>query len=262
MSGRGVHSQRVVTAGLLLLACAGCHTSMRRAPNFDERLARIMSVAVMPPDVEVIEHAFKGSGRQLREEEDPVRFNLASITTRLLAEHGMTARRAGFEESALREKPDLRFRLTQLQEAFAREMGEAYQDETIRRSKAFQAEHSLGSDVNVFSDRDQVDGLVFIRVRGVRESEGQKRLDFFLDTLIGITTGVWEDPGSGESALIQIGLVDGTTGDVLWSDMGTTADFDGMSMEKTIERMIGGMTPGKQKAEEKKGRNQSWKNDE
>jgi len=259
---RGAHLQRLATAGLLLLACAGCHTSMRRAPNFDERLARIASVAVMPPDVEVFEHAFKGSGRPLREDEAVVRFNLASITTRVLAGQGMTARRADLEESALREKPDLRFRLTQMQEAFAREMGEAYQDETMRRSKAFQAEHSLGPDVNVFSDRDQVDGLVFVRVKGVKESEGQRRLDFFLDTLIGITTGVWEDPGSGESAVIQIGFVDGTTGHVLWSDMGTSPDFDGMSMEKTIERMIGGMTPGKKKEEEKKGRNQSWKSDE
>ena len=236
---------------------------MRKAPNFDARLARIASVAVMPPDVEVREHAFKGSGSQLRQEEDPVRFNLASITTRLLAEHGITAKRAGLEESALKEKPDLRFKVTQLQEAFAREMGEAYQDESMRRSKAFQAQHSLGPDVNVFSDREQVDGLVFVRLEGVQQSEGQRKLAFFLDTLIGITTGVWEDPGSGESAVVQVGLVDGTTGDVLWSDMGRAADFDGMSMENAIERMIGGMTPGKKKEKkEKKERNQSWKADE
>lgn len=259
MTGRGASSRRLVAVGLLVVACAGCSTSARKAPNFMERRARIGSVAVMPPDVEVIEHAFKGSGRHLREDEERARFNLTSITTRLLADQGVTAKRAGLEESALREKPDLRFKLTQLQEAFAREMGEAYEKEMMRRSKAFQSKHSLGSDVNVFSDRAQVDGLVFVKVKGVRESEGQRKFGFFLDTLIGITTGVWEDPGSGEAALVQIGLVDGTTGDVLWSDMGTAMNLDGMSMENTIERMISGMTPGKKKTKEKKERNQSWK---
>jgi len=261
MSGRGVSLRWLAAAALLFVACSGCYSTMRKSPRFEERRARIASVAVMPPDTEVIEHAFKGSGRRLREDEDRVRGNLALITTRVFVDQGLTAKRANLEEPALKEKPELRFKLTQVQEAFAREMGEAYQEETMRRSKAFKAEHSLGPDVNVFSDRDQVDGLVFIRVKGVRQSEGQQKLGFFLDTLIGITTGVWDEPGSGENAVVQIGLVDGTTGDVLWSNMAQTMDFDGMSMEKTIDRMIEGMTPGKKKTDEKKERNQSWKTD-
>jgi hypothetical protein len=259
MSGRGASSQRLVSVGLLLVACSGCSSTMRKAPDFEERRARIESVAVMPADVEVLEHAFKGSGKRLREDEEIVRLNLVSMAARVLSEQGVDARKANLDEPALKEKPELRFKLTQIQEAFAREMGEAYEKETMRRSKAFQSRHSLGSDVNVFSDRAQVDGLLFVRVKGVRESEGQRKFGLFLDTLIGVTTGAWPDPASGEAAVVQIGLVDGTTGDVLWSDMGTAMNFDGMSMEKTIERLTTGMTPGKRKVNEKKERNQSWK---
>jgi hypothetical protein len=254
MRGHRASSRRIAGLVLVLLACAGCYTTARRAPNFEKRRARIRSVAVIPPDVEVIEHAFKGSGRRLREAEDQVRLNVALMTARLLTERGVAAKQASLEESALKEKPDLRFKLTQMQTAFAREMGKAYQHETMRRSKAFKSEHTLGPSVNVFADRDQVDGLVFVRVRGVRQSEGQRSFVLFTDTLFAVATGVWQDPGSGEAAIVQIGLVDGTTGDVLWSDMGRTLDLNGMSTQRAIKQMIKGMTPGTKTKEEKEVR--------
>jgi hypothetical protein len=233
---------------------------MRKHPQFEERRARIASVAVMPPDVEVIEQAFRGSGKPLREDEDRVRFNLASIAARVLVEQELNAKRANLEEPALKENPELRFKLTQIQEAFARVMGKAYRREHVSRSTAFKVEYTLGPGVNFFANHAQADGLFFIRMKGGSESKGLRRLDFALDTLSGVATGVWPDPESGERAFVQVGLVDGTTGDVLWSDMARAEDLDGRSMEKAIERMIEGMTPGKKK-KETKGRNQPWKTD-
>jgi len=260
MSRRGVSLRGLTAAALLFVACSGCYSTMRKHPQLEERRARIASVAVIPPDVEVIEHAFKGSGKRLREDEDRVRGNLASLTMRVLEDQGLTAKRANLEEPALKEKPELRFKLTQVQEAFTREMGEAYQREMMRRSKAFKAEHSLGPGVNVFAEHAQADGLVFIRMRGFHESKGQRGMDYTLAVALAVATGVYADPGSGEGAVVQVGLVDGATGDVLWCNMRRATDLDGMSMEKAVQRMMKGLASGKKK-EEKKERNQSWKTD-
>jgi hypothetical protein len=234
MTGRIRCVQWRVALVILTVWLAGCVSTMRKSPRLEERRKTISTVAEMPPDVEIIEDAFKGAGKRLRDDEDHARIRLRTVVTKAIEKRGYRVRDAKLDEAHFREEPDLRFKTTQIQEAFARTMREAYETRSMERSKAFHYERTLGPDVNVFADRAGVDALLFVRMNGFKKSAGQRGMDL----LEAITLGYMQP---GEACVVEVALVDGTTGDLLWSNMGQVEDIDGFMMSLKVKGLINGL---------------------
>jgi hypothetical protein len=211
----------VVLCGFLL---SGCLTTVRRHPDFEQRMASISTVAVIPPEVQIVEIAFKGDNKRLTDEEEAIEHCLTEAVERQLRILGFTVKKSLLDEEHFEEDSDLRFETTQIKEAFGKALDEMYEKEQMWKSKARKYERSLGPDVNRFADHAEVDALVFSRMLGFSKSGGEQAKDVFMAVAIGVALGAYVQPAPSEGLILQVALVDGTTGDILWANTASVVD--------------------------------------
>lgn len=224
---------------LLAVLASGCVTSARQHPDFLERRAGIKSVAVIPPEAEVLQVAFKGDNMRLRDEEQRIEACLPGVIERALAEQGFTVKESGLDEASFEEDPELRFETTKINDAFDQALTEMYQDDLMWKSKALKYERSLGPDVNQFADLAGVDGLFFAKLVGFEKSSGERKKDVFTAVLLSAAAMSYVEPAAEKGASIYIALVDGASGDILWANkLTTTEEFRNCSQRRHIEKMF------------------------
>jgi hypothetical protein len=104
----------------------------------------------------------------------------------------------------------------------------------------------LGPAVNRSADHADVDGLVFAKMAGFKKSGGEIAKDVTMTIMIAVATlgsVVAIQPSKGAS--LQVALVDGATGDILWANTaGTTGDFEGSGLEQMVKTLFEGF-PGR-----------------
>jgi len=229
-----------VTAIALMLA--GCTTTVRKHPEFAQRRAKIANVAVLPPDVEVVRVVFKGDNQLLNEEAARIRSRLPDLIAAAMRKQGFTVKEAGLDEQHFAEKPDLRFQTTQLQDAFARADQQMFKVVQMSKSEAENYKTTLGTDVITIADHADVDALVVAKMNGFKKSGGEIAKDVAITVLIAVATlgnAVATQPTKGAS--LQVALVDGTTGDILWANTaGTAGDFEDSGLGAMVEQVFKG----------------------
>lgn len=232
---------RLAAAAILAVVFAsGCYTTARQHPDFAQRRAGISTVAVIPPEISVIQHVFKGDDKPLPEEEAKIRGCLPSIIERTLVKHGFTVKDANLDEKDFEEDPDLRFETTQIKEAFNQALSEMYERDMMRKSKARKYERSLGPDVNQFADQADVDAIFFSKLNGFRKSKGERTRDYILAFAMAVAVGSYTvDAGPGHGASLYVGLVDGTNGDILWANkLVTVEEYGGCSQGRLLKKLF------------------------
>ena len=224
-------------AATLLVVLAGCTTTARQHPEFAARRARITTVAVMPPEVAFVRRVFKGDDEPLLAETDATRASLPDLLGAELRRRGFTIKPALLDEAHFAADPELRYQTTVIQSRFATAGGQLRPAAALTRADAARVRVSLGSDVNRFADHAEVDALVFSQVAGWKKSGGEVAKDLAMTLLLLGNVHYYLQAGG-----LQVALVDGTTGEVLWANATfvTDRDFTGGALAGLVRRVFAG----------------------
>jgi hypothetical protein len=185
----------------------------------------------MPPQVEVTRMILRGQEKMTAEEQSIIQ-RLPHIVGNELEKRGFEARRGALEEERFEEAPELRFETTQIQRAYDRVSDEMYRMEQMPPEEALHYECTLGPDITLFSHEAEADALVFVRFKGWEKSGGERAKDILITVLVAIATGMYAEMPK-EAAVLELALVDGTTGEVLWANRVSRAD--GVAISDMVE---------------------------
>ncbi len=217
MHARGRPEIRGWTALAATLVLLSACTTIRQHPEFQSRIAHISEVGIMPPEVSIVSIVFKGDNERRRQLEETVARNLPRLLIRYLGEHDFAVRVVPLDDEMLTAVPELRFETSQSHQAFANAMSEMYETEDMWKSNAENYERSLGPVVNQFAELADVDALLFSRYSGFTKSGGEMLKDVAVAAIVGVMS-------PKEGATLQVSLVDGDTGDLLWTNLVRSTD--------------------------------------
>ena len=219
---------------LLTLGSSGCATVYRPIhPAFKERQKLIQKVAVIPPEVSVVKVTFKG-------DEEPM-YDLIGIVGKQSKEEIEEAfRKKGYEirpvdlsEEELNKNPNLRSDLFRLRELYTKTL----EDISKRKQKEFI--YSIGPHINRFADLSGADVVVLVRIDAFKKTRGEITKDFFKSILVavsGVQVHYFHD-----AVLIQLAVVDGNTGEILWLNATPPGEVDAAKegeLRKAIRNLV------------------------
>jgi hypothetical protein len=205
---------RCLTAACLFVASGCASLGPPRHPEFKTLHSQIRSVAVLPPSVEVYKFTFKGEREMIYDLLPGLRQQAAAELEQVLAKRGYQVQPLDLSEQALNDDPELKRTLHTIQELFEKRI-EEYSKKWFPTAHEFR--YSVGSDINVFADRAKSDALVFVRCQGIKKSGGEIAKDFAKTLLLAVATlgnaVVYYYPSV---TVVQMGVIDGDTGELLW----------------------------------------------
>jgi hypothetical protein len=215
---------------------AACATS-RVYPEREARRSRITRIAVLPPATSFRLITFQGDNPRMTAEEGSARAALPGMIAAKLRERGLTV-----SDDAFRDDSDLAFQAAQLQAVFDQAIGDL-----VGVQRAAQAHRSLGSQAARVAGPVGADALVLTKVEGFSKSGGEIAKDFAKSLVVGIVTGgrlIPVAPTSGVAMVVA--MVDGDTGDVLWSNaVGSQSfGFDAAGFLGLVDGALGGLPSG------------------
>lgn len=197
-----------VFLGTVVIFLPGCAT-YRTHPTFKERQREIQTVAVLPPEVEVVKITFKGDQELMYDLIGLVAKQSKEEIENVFREKGYDVHSLELSEEELNSTPDLKTDLFNLREIYVKTL----EDISKRRQKKFT--YSVGSDVNRFADLSQSEVLVLTKVDAFKKTKGEIAKDLAKSILIAVVTGI-QVHSLHDAVSIRLAVVDGNTGDILW----------------------------------------------
>ena len=207
--------------GLLIVGCATTQSNTSTIHYLSDNdghdyLSHLTTVAVLEPVVEMVLYDLSRDSLLLVDEQQ-----------RMSAQMTRSAR-AGIEQAGFTlssnpgaiAAPDSRFASRRLIENTIRQL----------RSES-DSESAIGSYVNQIADPLKADAVLVSRYRGWRKTAGQQRKDQTSAALLGtITLGVRTASAEPDSGYLEMALIDGSSGEILWTAIasGKQADADAL----------------------------------
>jgi len=220
-----------------LAAAQGCASYQpRRHPDFTARHPLIKTVAILPPDILAQRLTFKGDREVLYELREPLQREVMEELAAVLPKRGFTVKALDVSEPVLQEQPALRQSLHIVGEVFNKRLSE------YRKHRLSPFAYSIGSEINVFADYAQSDVLIFVQAEGTRKTGGEVAKDWAKTVLLAAATlGSVVVVFSPSITVIQLAVLDGATGDLLWyTNNAGDIEFD-ISKPKAFRRRIRNM---------------------
>lgn len=220
----------VVPVLMLLSACA--MTSVREHPTLESQLLDVDSVLIITPAVTIEQVNFSADNERLVELEQSIQ---SELTT--LARNALEAR--GFEivdfdlEAAIEEDENLAYAVTQAEDGFEEAKKTLY-DEPLTEDEKRKFQVSVGTAVNIISEKSGADAVLLIHYIGYRKSQGQVAKDVAVGVLSGLLLGVVPTSATS-SSYVEVAFIDGVTGDVLWTNIFSAASLDLTAATKAME---------------------------
>lgn len=223
-----------VLAALSLLVGCATPTSIRQHSDFAERTQAIKTVAILPPNVEVLEIVFSGDNARLPEREQ-------AVTGELLQQAEDALESKGYQVAALdyarltAENPELAFEIDQLKQAF-RDAGEAMRKESATTENYARFKESVGERAGAVAAPLGVDALLLVDFNGFEKSSGKIAQEMAATVVFALLTGqvaVAQNSGSG----VHLGLVEGSSGDVLWTNVAGHTAISGAVVNTALAPM-------------------------
>jgi hypothetical protein len=225
----------LAAASCLLAACA----TTRVFPELEARRSRIARIAVLPPATSFRQITFQGDNPRLTAEENAARTAVPDMIAVKLREHDVTV-----SDEAPPEGSDLAFQVAELEAVFDQAIGDLF---GARVQPATQAHRSLGSQAARVAGPLKADALVLARVEGFSKSGGEIVKDFAKSLAVGVATlGMLVPVAPTSGSAIVVALVDGDTGDVLWSNMAhsTNGGIAASNLQALVNAALGGLPSG------------------
>ena len=206
-------------AMLLLGACgprAPAPTMMRQHPELAARTAAHSRLAILPPRVRIWEMGFNDDETRLRDAEHQLETEITQLISAKLSAHHFTLLPARLDAADLDRQRALRFQLSELFQSYDQLSWKVYRKGALSPDTARQCHATMGPAINPFADRAAADVLLFVDVDAATKSAGLRGKDTFFMVLAALGGSVYMPPAAG--AILEIALIDGTTGELLWSN--------------------------------------------
>jgi hypothetical protein len=204
---------------LLVGACgprAPAPTMMRQHPEFAARTAARSRLAILPPRVRIWEMGFNDDETRLRDAEHQLESELTQLIGAKLSAHHFTLLPARLDAADVERQRALRFQLSELFQSYDQLSWKVYRKGAQPPETARQCHATMGPAINPFADRAAADALLFVDVEGATKSAGLRGKDTFFMVLAALGGSVYMPPAAG--AILEVALIDGTTGELLWSN--------------------------------------------
>lgn len=211
--------------GLVLLS--GCATTtVRQHPQFADSTRQVHRIAILPPQVTHTLIQFDGKGPRNPEKEARISQDIVSSLRGGLEQRGYTV--VTELVSALDgQDPDLSFQFEELKAGYQESKKELYSSLAMDEDAAQQFQLSVGPVANTFALLGQADALLLVRFDGIEKSSGQVAKEVVASALLSVLTGVVMVPAP-ETGSAELALIDGITGDILWTNVGGSAGVGGV----------------------------------
>ncbi len=237
MTASASSAARVSLAVAMLLVLPACTTmtTIRQHEDFATRRAGIHRVAIVPPQVDATLIVFKGTNEAIPEEVAKVSGTLPELLKRSLESRGFTVAPPVVEESL---DPELRSMLTQLRQTTSQVNADMYKTVAMSTSEAMKYRASVGPQVADLASALDADALLLVGYSEFHKSGGQTAQDVTLAVLLAVATlgnAIVLPPKYG--ATLQVMLVDGVTGEMLWSNITGRTEF----VESAIDPLTTGI---------------------
>lgn len=201
---------------LLVLVCASaCTTSIRQHPGFAEYKKTHKTVAILTPDVKMEYHSFDGTNR-MPDREAAIRAQILKELPPLLAKRGFQVQPVDFE-AWMQQYPQMRAEMGRIWVSYDQITKDLYSKQ-MDEKEAFQTQKTLGPAVNPFADAAKTDMLMMVKFEGFEKSGGMQAKDLTVAITMGVLLGV-APMSPSDAAAVHAVLIDGTTGNILWSNV-------------------------------------------
>lgn len=210
----------VIRIGLILtmLVMVGCATtSVREHPNIMTQLNRMDSVVIAPPAVSVQQINFTGENDRLVEVEQGIQQELIQLARAGLQEHGFEVVDFDFEQ-AIADDEEFAYTITQVREGFAEARTQLYRSGVVYEENKRDVSASIGSAVNMVSEKSGADAVMLIHYSGMKKSGGEVAKDIAVSVMLTLLTGS-TPVANTEASYVEIAIIDGVTGDVVWTNI-------------------------------------------
>lgn len=207
-------------------------------PTLKEELKRIDSVVILPPQVEVVLLTLTGEDERLTETENEIREKVLSIAKQRIIENKYDLVDFDFD-TAIQEDADFAYAITQIKEGFTQakeqiKIGDSASAENNpgrtgqpgpspgkkkSHTKSIEGPVSIGEATNIIQSVCGADAMLLITYKGFDKTGGYVARDIGTSVAVALLTMGTVVPVSQKSgAIIEIALVDGVSGEILWAD--------------------------------------------
>ena len=214
-----------LVAGVVLITCTGCQTYTH--PKFRERSAHLTTVAFLPPQIRT---GMASASPQPMQFGDRLSLLAAEFGTPLPEEAKFRADLPDLIAAEF-QKRGLTVKVSTLESRLPDSTDQIW-NPRMRGilNAAYETMHlkAVRPEAKVLADHIEADGLVFVNVLAYKSTAGRTTGVVFNNIAMFVPYGggvIW---AHSREAIVQIALVDGETGDVLWR---TKHDFT--DLEKT-----------------------------
>lgn len=220
----------VLAIAALMSACAT--TTVRQHPDFASGKRKITIVAVMPADVEYRNLVFTGENERDPEREKAIATEIETGMSTVLQKLGYTPK-SGLLDKAQAGDREFNFQLEQIRGAYGLISKDLYARPQLPVEESTKFRLGVGPLANTFAAQSGADALIFARYHGFTKSDGLIAKEVVASALLAALTGAYYIP-IRSSGQIELSLIDGVSGDVLWSNVaggqqGSLAILDGVS---------------------------------
>lgn len=213
------------TAPLLLLAflLAGCQTNTFTHKHFQERVARIHTIGLMPQVHTAMLNTYFGKDPSPvpLPEEQQIRSELIASTIDQLQRRGFVVKPGSFPDGT----------------------NQMWNGLMIQQACSALPSKAARPDAKEIADDMNVNGLIFVYATAYKSTPHRQKITTTQNIIAFLTLPVilvgpplpmelWQEAG------VQIALVDGETGDVLWAAADTFDDFERNKPSKAVENLF------------------------
>lgn len=229
----------VVLISALGIGCA--ETTIRQHNDLREHLHEINSVVIAPPAVTIEYVVFNGQNEHLSEREEQLKGALRAVAKQELEAHGFEVVDFDFAK-AIDEDEEFAFQVERVKTEFNFLRRDLYKSATIRESDMSSFQVSVGAAANTVSQMTGADAVLLIHYYGFEKSAGLKAKDATIAIIVGVLTGVVAvAPPSG--AMVEIAMIDGVTGDVLWTNVRGGVQVNELIANQALEPLPNDVDP-------------------
>lgn len=234
-------TSRYVLVVILILLNSSCAklTTTREHPVLEEQLLKIDKVLVIPPSVAIQKINFASDNERQIDAEASIKQGLINVAKTELASKGYELLEFDLDNIVM-EDEDLAYALNQVKEGFEQAKttlyGKALNEEEKRTVKA-----SVGTAINTLVEKTGAESFLIFNYRGFEKSGGSVAKDVAVSVLLAALGSVAVQ--STEGSYVEVALIDGVTGDVLWCDVGRTNNLDTSAAEELLKKMPSDIDP-------------------
>lgn len=193
-------------------------TTVRQHPDFASGKRQVNVVAILPADAEYRHLVFTGENERDAAREQSIATDIEANMASILGNHGFTPKTDLLEKARAGDK-ELNFQLEQLKGAYVQVEKELYAQTMVQEEESTRFKVGVGALANPFAASSGADALLLARYQGFDKSEGLIAKEIVASALLAALTGSYVVPAKN-GARVELSLIDGTTGDVLWSNTG------------------------------------------